>query len=61
MGEARVSVLDDQEVSVAVGPLHPALLGGHKVARQGRPRARNLICARPLQMWGCMSLPTAQA
>eukprot|EP00969_Alexandrium_andersonii_P306667 13557189-Alexandrium_andersonii.AAC.1 len=48
MGGARETVLDDQEVSVAVDPLHPVLLGGHKVARQVRPHAGGLICVRPL-------------
>eukprot|EP00969_Alexandrium_andersonii_P017158 750833-Alexandrium_andersonii.AAC.1 len=32
--EARKTVLNDKEVSIAVDPLHPVLLGGHKVARQ---------------------------
>eukprot|EP00969_Alexandrium_andersonii_P149573 6613849-Alexandrium_andersonii.AAC.1 len=56
MGEARKTVLDDQEVPVAVGPFHPDLLGRHEIARQVGPRVGGLIGVRSLVMWGLREL-----
>eukprot|EP00969_Alexandrium_andersonii_P250041 11050339-Alexandrium_andersonii.AAC.1 len=39
MSEARETALNDKEAPIAVDPLHPALLGGHEVARQVGPHA----------------------
>eukprot|EP00969_Alexandrium_andersonii_P087318 3851964-Alexandrium_andersonii.AAC.1 len=48
MREARKTVLNDEEVSIAVDPLHPVLLRGHEVARQMGPHASGVVDVRPL-------------